>query len=446
MSNNKTSFFKTNPFEKNGFVLGFSILSAIVIWFLVSFSQLSDERPRIIEVPINVKISTKAADDGLMVFNQTEKTVEVSVRGSGSESLTADDFVVEPLFDPDSTKVSGSSMQTAIISVVPVKKDALKSFEIVDNNPSEITVEYDRVKKLVLPIENEIKYQVDSGYSASTPSFSAAEITITGPESMVNKIKRAAVSHEISGILKQNASFDTQVVLYDSDGNAVANYEKMYITLSTQSINASITVLPKKTVPITLNVINKPEGFSDSRITITPATIDIAAPADKIASIENFYIDTPIDFSDITAENSSFEMEVPISADIRNISNVEKVKVSFNLGGFKEVKLTTSNIKTINAPPGMDVEVITQSLNVVIIGSEAQTAKLTGESLDCTVDLESFKSNSGSVEVPVSVKIIGANSCWVVGKYSITLNMKQQSPQMRTENGNGEDTPVVATP
>lgn len=443
MNKNKKSFFKTNPFERNGFILGFSILSAIVIWFAVSFSKISDESPRIIkDVPINVKVSSNAVNDGLMIFNQTEKTVDISVKGSAS--LTADDFIVEPLFDPESTKVSGTSMQKAVISVVPSKKDALKSFEIIETKPSEITVEYDRVKKITLPVENEIKYQIDSGYSASAPSFSEPEVVVTGPESMINKVKRAAVVHDVSGSLKQNVSIDTQIVLYDTENNKITDYNKMYLTLSAQSVTASITVLPKKTVPITLNIINKPEGFSDSRITITPATIDVAASAEKINSIDAFYIDTPIDFTEITASNSSFEMDVPVSSDVKNISNIDKVKVSFNLGGFKEVKLSTSNIKTINAPPGMEIDVITQSLNVVVIGSEAQTAKLTGDSLDCTIDLESLNS-SGSVEVPVTVKVIGANSCWVVGKYSVTVNMKQQSPQMRMENGD-EKTPFVANP
>ncbi len=445
---NERKFFRFNPFTHNGFVLGFSVLLALGIWFAMSYSVVSEKSPRhITDIPITVKLSDKADEDGLTIFSQTQYTVDVAVTGNTSvvNKLTADDFVVEAALDPDSTKVTGASLQTQVVSVKAQKAQSLKDFQILSVDPVEITVEYDRVKKITLPIENEIKYETDTGYSASAPSFSESSVIVTGPESVVNKIKRAAVSYEVGGTVKQDVSFKSGIVLYDENNAVLKDSDRMYLSLSTQEINATITVLPKKTVPIELTLLNQPEGFADSRITISPSnTLEIAAPADKLAAINSFVLDTPINFANISSSNNTFTVEIPAVAGVKNISNINAVQVSFNLNGYKEAKFTTSNINLVNVPSGLNPELATKTLSVTVIGSEAQIAKLTGDSLYCTVNMENVTASSGAVEVPVIVQVNGANSCWVIGnQYTVTLNMSAAMPANVAVKPTEE--PLVAT-
>ncbi|WP_099204690.1 CdaR family protein [Scatolibacter rhodanostii] len=436
-----------NLFFHNGFVLGLSVLIALVIWFVMSFSEVSEKTPRQIqEVPISIKMSDKAQNDGLAIFSQSQNTIDISVTGNSSviNKLTVDDFLVEANFDPDSTKVTGSSLQSQAISLKVQKAQSLKDFQIVSVEPNEITVEYDRVKKITLPIENEIKYQLDSSYYVSAPAFSETDVIVTGPESIVNKIKRAAISYEVGGTLKQDVSFNTGITLYDADNVAVTDVNREKLTLSTDKIDVTISALPKKTVPIELNLINRPEGFADSRITISPATIDIAASTDKLAAINKFLIESPIDFSTITPSNQSFSLDIPVVADVKNISNVESVQVSFNLNSYKESKFSTTNIKLVNAPSVSNPQLVTKALSVSIMGSEAQISKLTGDSIYCTVNLENVNTTSGSVEVPVTVQVNGANSCWVVGNnYVVTVDMDAVVANAPAQEDNDND--AVAT-
>lgn len=431
MSDSGKKWYRFNPFTHNGFVLGFAIVTAMVIWVTMSYSQTSEETPRKIQdVPIVINLSEQAQSDELKVFSQTQKTVDVFVSGNASaiNRLTADDFVAETTFSPDSTKVTGASMQSEVLSVKVQKAQALKDFQIVTVEPSQITVEYDRVKKITLPIENEIKYQVDSTFYAPAPSFSETNVVVSGPESVVNKIKRAAIVYEVGGVLKQNVAFSSAITFYAADDVPLTDTEKSLLTPSTDNISVGIPVAPKKTVPIELNVLNRPEGFADSRIEISPNTIEIAAAEDKINSVSSFLIDTPIDFAQISSANNTFDLDIPSISDVKNISNLKSVKVTFNLNGYKEAKFATSNIKLANVPSGLTPELVTKSLNVTIVGSEAQVAKLTGESVYCTADLENVKSSTGSVEVPVTVQINGANSCWAVGQYVVTVNMSAETP------------------
>ncbi len=428
MNNTGKKNTKFNPFYHNGFVMGFSILTAIVIWFAMSYTEASEKMPRKMqEVPIKINISERAQNDGLAIFSQTQDTADISVTGNTSviNNLTADDFIVEANFNPDSTKVTGTALQTDKLTLKVQKTHPFKDFQISSVTPTEISVQYDRVKKITLPIENEVKYQLDSGFYGSPPSFSENEVIISGPESVVNKIKRAVVSHEVKDVVKQDVAFNSKITLYGEENAPIDEASQKYLELSTKNVDVSIVALPKKTVPLELNLLNRPESFADSRITIEPATIEIAGSADKLSAIDKFYLESqPIDFKTISTAQRTFTLEIPETADIKNISGVDSVEVSFNLNGYKEAKFTVTNIKLINVPAGLNPELVTKSLSVSVIGSEAQINKLTKDSIYATVNLENINTKTGSMEVPVSVQINGANSCWVIGNdYAVTVNM-----------------------
>ena len=150
--------------------------------------------------------------------------------------------------------------------------------------------------------------------------------------------------------------------------------------------------------------------------------------------ISEIQLGTVIDFGTLqVGEENSFVCEIPLPNGVRNLSNVgntavEQAKVTVNLNGYREATVTVpqENIQITNAPSGREVEVTTQTLEVTLIGPEAQVMNITGDMVSVQADLTNYAQSTGIVEVPVSVTVSGsgADSCWVAGSYTANVNFQ----------------------
>ena len=104
-----------------------------------------------------------------------------------------------------------------------------------------------------------------------------------------------------------------------------------------------------------------------------------------------------------------------------------------NMNGYTETTLTTRNIDVINVPEGKTADLSTASLQVRVVGTAAQVSRLTGDSVFCTVDLSSIGDQSGNLEVPVTVTINNAESCWATGTYTAHVTVSNEAPSSSSE-------------
>ena len=117
--------------------------------------------------------------------------------------------------------------------------------------------------------------------------------------------------------------------------------------------------------------------------------------------------------------------------------------------------MSSSNIQITNKPDGMDVSLATSTLPVTVVGPEAQVAKLTGDSVAVQVNLSNYQNQTGTVDVPATVTLIGtaADSCWVTGEYTVSVTISsattavtaRTAKAVESEKVDDHDT-FVATP
>lgn len=427
-----------NIFYHNTFVLVFSFCVALIYWFVMTAGN-TDSNRIVNDVPITIQYSTAAEADGVKVFNMSYTSADLEISGSNliTNKLTADDFEVTATLNPTSTKLTGNTLQKATLQVRAAKRSTISDYSVVSINPEEIQVEYDRYKEATFTIDRDgIKYSADTNFYPGTPELSAETVTISGPESSVNKISRAAISYTLDNALRSDASFTCPVRLYDQKNQEITDVTALYLELDVDTIDVNIPILPRKTVKLVASTVHQPKGFADSRITVSPSTIDIVGDASVLSGISEIQLDTPIDFADLSLDQkNTFTMDIPLPSGVRNISavgenTVSQATVSINLNGFTETRfsLSTEDCQISNKPLGKEVNFRTQTLEISVIGSEAQIFRMTAESLSIQMDLTNFADRSGIVEVPVTVSIIGSgsDSCWVLGKYTLSVELAER--------------------
>ena len=426
-----------NLFYHNTFVLVFSLVTAVIAWFVLKQYSGESGTYMVYDVPVTVLYSSEADAGGLRVFHSNYETVDVEVDGNSliTTRLTPDDFKATITLNPSSSKVTGNTLQRMSVPVRVAKESAQADYEIVNVNPGEVTVEYDRYLEATFNIEQEITYSAGSGYYAAAPVLSQDTVVISGPESSVNRVARVVVSSTIDEPLTSSETLSCRLRLFDYNNQEItADANRLYLSFSVDTVDASISVMSRKTVDLTVNTLRQPENFSSSRITIEPAQIDIAGAKEVLDGISEIQLGTVIDFGTLqVGEENSFVCEIPLPNGVRNLSNVgntavEQATVTVNLNGYREATVTVpqENIQITNAPSGREVEVTTQTLEVTLIGPEAQVMNITGDMVSVQADLTNYAQSTGIVEVPVSVTVSGsgADSCWVAGSYTANVNFQ----------------------
>ena len=269
-------------------------------------------------------------------------------------------------------------------------------------------------------------------------------MTISGPESSVSRIDHVAVNYQVESPLRQDTQFTCPLVLYDANNQVISDVDSLYIEMNLESVDVSISVLPTKTVSLVAPTVHQPEGFSQSRIQIEPAEVTIAGSTEVLSGISEIKLNTLIDFAQLEpGSNNTFTAEIPLPSGVRNISAVgeemSNATITVNLNGYAEATVTTSssNIQVINPPASGNPEVTTTSLEVTVVGPEAQVTRLTGDAVSVQVDLSNFQTATGTVEVPATVSLTGsmAESCWVAGEYTVSVNFSSTASSGSSATG-----------
>ena len=413
-------------FYNNKFVLILSVIIAFIIWVALAFNDTEHFPKRINEVPISVQLSDEAQQQGLTVYSPT-KTDTVSVTISGNtlivNQIRSSDIEVVPMSVSQITAPGDYK-----IALMGKNVSALSSFEFVNIYPSEWTVHVDRAAKKSFPIKLPANMdKIDtSGYYSPGPTADTESVTISGPETEVNKIDHVSIDYSAgSTALTETKSVQAPLVLYDSSGNVIT--PSHYVTMSISQVNVTIQVQPKKTVKVRPTFTNQPAGLQmdqDSAFTVTPGTIEIAGPKDTLSKISEVSLEA-IDFSQINTTHNSFNQQISqLPTGCTNLSSGTTAQVTLkNMSQYTSKEITITNFTKMNVPDGMTAAMETKSLTVSIVGKESDIATLTDSNITAAVDFSNVQ-ETGTTNAPVSIKIGGNKNCWAYGAYqaSVTLS------------------------
>ncbi len=428
----------SNLFNHNTFSVIFSIVASLIIWFIMAANNDLTRTRVVYDVPIEVSISEFAKEEGVRIFAQQYETADLSIEGNNLiiNSVTNQDIKVLAEFQPSSVKLSSNEMQTEILTLSATKLgNSLSEYTVSDIHPAQIEILYDKYREETFTITDEISYLSSENHYVNAPVFSQTSVTVSGPESSIKEIESVAVVHEISGLVTETQNFTSQLVLLD-ENNEIIDIDGKFLEFSTTEVDVTLEVLNKKTAHIDINTLNMPEGFSSTRISVEPETIDIAGQKDALAEIETIQLPTAIDFRELTPINNVFEIEIPLPVGVRNVSNVETATVTVNLNGFDQTTIDSENIQFLNVQENKEVTLVTQHVSVDIVGSTAQINRLTPESVYGTVDMSNYADGVGTMEIPVTFNVSNATSCWVTGQYTVyvTISDKPVEPVTQLED------------
>ncbi len=414
-------------FYNNHFVMVFSLVAALVLWFIMSLTNTTERPLEINDVPIEITLSPAAQEENLKVFEQSDTTATVSVSGSSIivNRLKASDMKAVATLYPTSASTSSGGMMEYTLTLDPQKvTNELTDYQLVSVYPKQVTVLVDKYKETVVPIETDVQYVRNDQYYYNTPSLSVDSVTISGPESSVDKVSRVTAEYTTDEVLTSTKVFTCDLTAYDENGQKI---DDKYLEYSVKQADVTISVFPIEEMDLEPGGINMPSQFSSTRMKADPSSIRVAGPEDALNNLTSLSLD-PVDFSEVNLDNTTFTRTVSLPTGFLNIQNIWDVEVAIDLDGYtqKKLSLSSSNVVVKNKSSGQNAEVLTKSLSVQVVGPEAQVSKLASEDLYATLDMSTQTNGSGTMDMPVTISFTDAPGCWAYGKYTVSVQVSEE--------------------
>lgn len=259
-----------NKLKNNSKIKIISLLTAMVLWMYVMAIVDPEESKLFENIPVTITNKNELNERNLVIYPEKDLTTNIYVTGklSNLKKVTKDDINVygqinNPLEGKNEIYLKVSTSQR-------VNYDFKNPVMIVT---LEKIISED--KSIKVDITGSGKNNVDNIILQDNID----KVSISGPRSLVNKVKRVVGTVKVNGELN-DFSQSIKLEPVDANGKVVEGIE-----LEKDSVNVNIALLIKKTVPITLKLSDNIE--SGVNYTMSQNTVTIKGKKDIVDSIND---------------------------------------------------------------------------------------------------------------------------------------------------------------
>lgn len=372
-----------------------SLAIALAIWLLVA--NIND--PVVVtsyDVPVTIQNSAYLESGGktYQVLEQ-QQMVTVILRGNSSvvENRTGDIQAVADLtqiVDMDTTPV-----------MVPVTATCDRvAAEDISVVPAAIGIEIeDMVSKDFTITVTAGDTTPSADYEVGTMEANPEKVTITGPESLIDKIDRVMAEVDTAP-MNEDTTITSRLIIYDKNQDTLDETEMNYLKFDIGQPVVDIHVdlwRVRGDIQLAVNYSGSPApGYQVGDVTITPSTISVAGTDEALAqlAIAGNTIEIPADAIVLDGQNSDVETRLTLSEympdDLVVANNVETAiaNVSIIPEGSQEFRVATRDITIENLDDKLRLVFDTDSVTVRVRETGGQINDLTADEISLSADMK----------------------------------------------------------
>lgn len=382
-----------------------SIVAAVMLWLIIV--NINDKATYQDFTGIRVTmLNEDAVTDKDKVYriedNSDIISLRVWARRSVLEQLTAEDFTATADMEKN------------------LKFDNMVGIEVTCSNrnvrASDITKSRENV---VISIEDASSEQFNvvvrktgtegEGYVVGTALPEQSLIQISGPASIIARIRRVEADLDVTGFTTNQTKNCTLRVVDDNDAEVDTTY--LDYNGKTNGMNVQVTMLKKKTVRLRVDHTGTPgDGYSFQELTFKPETLEIAGEVEDIADLKEIVI--PGEAVNIEGITEDTQMNVDITRylpeNIRVVNEADAsvaVEVKLEKKQGKTIRIPISEINIENKSRGLDVSFGSlKEVEIIVMGTSAELAELDENEISATLDLGTY-SKAGTYTKNLDVEL-----------------------------------------
>lgn len=372
------------------FVLG------VAVWVsAVSSADPDEQRP-----PLSIPLEIVGQDPGLIRTNEIPSTVDVTIRAPQSvwELLETQENAVRAILDVSSLSAGEHNVDVQI-------QVALRPTQIVLVNPTTIPIKLETLSHQTLPVRLLLSGQPAAGYKAGEATWEVKDVTISGPESVVEAAIRARAVVNLEGVRETiNESIPIQII--DSKNEILRG-----LTVSPETTAVSVPVsLEGGYRDVAVKVVVRGQvaiGYRLENISVFPPVITVFSDDPALVNALPGVVETePLDLQDGKADISTrLALDLPENITIQG---AETVQVQVSISPIQtSLTLLNQPINVIGLGEGLSAQTFPLSVDVIFSGPLPVLDVLTSQDITITVNVANL--GVGTYQIKPEVDVLNNN-------------------------------------
>lgn len=372
------------------------VLLSFGLWIYVTNIENPIKSYELNKVPVEIKNSDNLKSSGLTLSPNQNFYVNLKIEGSSQDlfSIDKEDFKISVDLNELVLKKGENKVMVRI-------EEAPQDIKIKNSTGLTIRINTEEYKTKEVPVKSKINVISKSGYYVATPIFSPDIVLVSGPESLVDKVKSVVAEAEESNAVKTIIKNYTVIPVDD-------NYKEVIgVQLSQKWVEATIEINEGKTVPIKINVIGTIQNdLKLKSISSDTTEIGITGPKSILDSISEIGTEN-IDISQIK-DNTSMEVKLKIPDGILIHNGQNNINVNI-LVEKKKTKEFTINYSIIGQQEGISIVPDKNNITIEVIGFEDDINNLTEANFSAQLDVSQYTKEGEYTKAP-TVSLVGVNN------------------------------------
>jgi YbbR domain-containing protein len=385
------SFTKTLPSILTAFLL------AIAVWVMaINASDPSVEKT--FPNPVVIEVIGQSPDT--VIITDLPENVAITLRAPTSiwNRLIVEKAPVRAFIDLAGLGVGPHTVPVQIqIGTKPV--------ETITYNPRSVALEIEPLLTETRDIRVIFQGSLPVGFQADEPVLSPLTATISGAESVVQKVSEVRAVVKLTDV-KASISQSIQLVAVNSNGQVVNG-----VSISPEKVSYTQQIVERggyrNVVVKVVTTGNIPSGYKLTNLSVFPPTVTVYATDPLLVDNLPGYVETlPID---LNGKNSNFEQRIALNLPF-GVQAIETDQVTVNVGIApveSSVSLENVMVEATGVSTGRTVIIEPDKVNVVISGPVIVLQALKVSDVRVLLDLTGLGPGKYTIEPSVTLNIPG---------------------------------------
>lgn len=374
-----------------------SFLIAAVLWLIVTNINDPVGTFRVYNVPVTIQNTDLITNSG-QVYEVLDHTDVIDV-----VTISAKRSIIDSLDESNIIAVADVNELTNL-NTIAIKLSTNKyndKLESIRGNIDNVKLNIEAEKTKTLPLRTVTIGTVKEGYMIGDITTEQNLVEITGPESVVSQVKRAAATVNVSGFTN-NIGTDSAIRLYD-ENDKIIDVDSIEKNIS--KVRVTVEILELKTVDINWKSTGVPaRGYmATGEVQAGRNSVTIAGKSKAVANINS--IEIPEAVLDITGATENLETIVDLTDYLpdgvilaeENFKGKVDVKVMVEPVVERTVKMAVNRIQIVNPPEGFEVEIDMEeeAFDITLVGLERDLDVLDISAIQASVDITELMETEG---------------------------------------------------
>lgn len=383
--------------SKNYRTLLWAFALAVAVWISAVTSADPDETRAL---PNLVPIQIVGQDPSLVINSSLPTEVEVTLRAPRSvwQVIEADPQLIKAILD-----LSGLSSGTHDVDL-QIQVDA-RPVKVVAASPHVVSFSLEPIASQTLDVDLSLKGESAIGYQVGEIQIDPQRVVVSGAISQVQKVDRARLTVNISGI-RENFDQTIPIEILDKDGQPLEGLsitpEAIHVRLPVQLLGGYRDVAVK--VFVTGRVAS---GYRLTDISVFPPVVTVFAANPQLVNALPGVVDTmPLDLQN-AQENITTRLALNLPEGISIVGD-QTVLIQAGISSIESsITLAGQPVEVIGLESGLTAQVSPQSVDVIASGPLSLLDTLTRQEVRVTVDLTGL--GIGTHQITPRVEVLISN-------------------------------------